>query len=54
VAGLGATAVMCGRCEFCRSGHFIFCKHRRGMGHGVHGAFTTIAGCKRTATLRGI
>lgn len=40
VAGLGATAVMCGRCEFCRSGHFIFCKQRRGMGHGVNGAFT--------------
>jgi L-iditol 2-dehydrogenase len=39
-AGLGATAVMCGRCEFCRSGHFIFCKERRGMGHGVNGAFT--------------
>lgn len=40
VAGLGATAVMCGACEFCRSGYFIFCKHRRGMGHGVNGAFT--------------
>ena len=39
VAGLGATAVMCGKCQFCRSGNFIFCKDRRGMGHGVNGAF---------------
>jgi L-iditol 2-dehydrogenase len=40
VAGLGATAVTCGECTYCRSGHFIFCAHRRGMGHGVNGAFT--------------
>jgi L-iditol 2-dehydrogenase len=40
VAGLGATAVTCGQCEYCRSGYFIFCAHRRGMGHGVDGAFT--------------
>lgn len=39
VAGLGATAVSCGHCEYCQSGHFIFCKRRRGMGHGVNGAF---------------
>ncbi len=39
VAGLGASSVMCGKCEFCRSGNFIFCKDRRGMGHGVNGAF---------------
>lgn len=38
-AGLGATAVTCGHCEYCRSGYFIFCKERRGMGHGVNGAF---------------
>lgn len=37
---LGATAVTCGQCEYCRSGYFIFCKIRRGMGHGVNGAFT--------------
>jgi L-iditol 2-dehydrogenase len=36
---LGATAVTCGRCVYCRSGHFIFCKARRGMGHGVNGGF---------------
>jgi L-iditol 2-dehydrogenase len=40
VVGLGATAVTCGQCEYCRSGYFIFCANRRGMGHGVNGAFT--------------
>ncbi len=40
VAGLGATAVRCGRCTYCLSGNFIFCAARRGMGHGVNGAFT--------------
>ncbi len=40
VAGLGATAVTCGHCQYCRSGYFIFCASRRGMGHGVNGAFT--------------
>lgn len=39
-AGLGATAVTCGECEYCRSGYFIFCANRRGMGHGVNGALT--------------
>jgi L-iditol 2-dehydrogenase len=37
--GLGATAVTCGHCEYCRTGNFIFCANRRGMGHGVNGAF---------------
>jgi L-iditol 2-dehydrogenase len=40
VAVLGATAVTCGTCQYCRSGNFVFCKDRRGMGHGVNGAFT--------------
>lgn len=40
ITGLGATAVSCGECEFCCQGYFIFCSHRRGMGHGVNGAFT--------------
>jgi len=39
VTVLGATAVTCGRCAYCRSGYFIFCPVRRGMGHGVDGAF---------------
>jgi L-iditol 2-dehydrogenase len=37
---LGATAVQCGSCEYCESGEFMFCRNRRGMGHGVNGAFT--------------
>lgn len=40
VTVLGATAVTCGACDYCRSGYFIFCRNRRGMGHGVNGAFT--------------
>src|ERR1700749_528577 len=40
VTGLGATSVTCGQYEYCRSGYFIFCANRRGMGHGVNGAFT--------------
>ena len=40
VTGLGATAVTCGECTYCRSGNFIFCRQRRGMGHGVDGGFT--------------
>ncbi len=36
---LGATAVTCGRCIYCSSGNFIFCRARRGMGHGVNGGF---------------
>lgn len=42
-AVLGATAVTCGRCGFCRSGDFMFCPERRGMGHGVNGAFARYA-----------
>ena len=37
---LGATAVTCGQCRYCRSGQFILCSRRRGMGHGVNGGFT--------------
>jgi L-iditol 2-dehydrogenase len=39
VTVLGATAVTCGDCVHCRSGYFIFCRQRRGIGHGVNGAF---------------
>jgi len=39
VTVLGATAVTCGVCRYCREGRFIFCPERRGMGHGVNGAF---------------
>ncbi len=43
VTVLGATAVTCGQCLYCRSGRFMFCPNRRGMGHGVNGAFTRYA-----------
>lgn len=39
VTVLGATAVTCGACRYCTTGNFIFCRERRGMGHGVNGAF---------------
>lgn len=38
-----ASAVICGKCAYCRSGNFLFCPMRRGMGHGVDGAFTRYA-----------
>jgi L-iditol 2-dehydrogenase len=37
---LGAPTVICNNCEYCHSGEFMFCKAKRGMGHGVNGAFT--------------
>ena len=40
---LGAVAITCGHCRYCRQGEFMFCANRRGMGHGVHGAFTRYA-----------
>lgn len=42
-AVLGAVAVVCGTCRYCQSGHFMFCPSRRGMGHGVNGAFARYA-----------
>lgn len=40
---LGASTVTCGRCDYCRAGEFMFCPDRRGMGHGVNGAFARYA-----------
>ncbi len=40
VTVLPASAVICGRCEYCRQGFYMFCPKRRGMGHGVNGSFT--------------
>lgn len=45
-AVLGANAVTCGDCSYCRAGEFMFCEERRGMGHGVNGAFARYA-CMR-------
>jgi len=42
-AVLGAIAITCGTCPFCQRGEFMFCKTRRGMGHGVNGAFARFA-----------
>ncbi|MFZ5831524.1 MAG: zinc-dependent alcohol dehydrogenase [Planctomycetota bacterium] len=39
VTVLGAMTVTCGQCVYCRKGEFMFCPERRGMGHGVNGAF---------------
>jgi L-iditol 2-dehydrogenase len=39
----GAIAKICGHCVYCYRGEHFFCKERRGMGHGVHGAFTNYA-----------
>lgn len=40
---LGASTVTCGKCVYCRAGEFMFCPDRRGMGHGVNGAFARYA-----------
>lgn len=40
VTVLGSTKVICGECEYCRQGNYVFCAIRRGMGHGVDGGFT--------------
>jgi L-iditol 2-dehydrogenase len=43
VTVLPASAVICGVCEYCRQGYYLFCPVRRGMGHGVNGSFTRYA-----------
>ncbi len=40
VTVLPSAAVTCGSCRFCKGGYYCFCPTRRGMGHGVDGAFT--------------
>jgi L-iditol 2-dehydrogenase len=42
-AVFGAIAKICGKCPYCYQGEHFFCKERRGMGHGVNGAFTKYA-----------
>ncbi len=43
VTVLPASAVVCGECIYCRTGQFMFCSRRRGMGHGVNGALARYA-----------
>ena len=43
VAVLPSSAVTCGTCIHCRTGRYMFCTKRRGMGHGVDGAMTSYA-----------
>ena len=43
VTVLPSSAVVCGKCEYCRLGYYMFCPIRRGMGHGVNGSFTRFA-----------
>src|SRR5947207_8824055 len=38
-----SSSVVCGKCEHCRQGYYMFCSIRRGMGHGVNGSFTKYA-----------
>jgi L-iditol 2-dehydrogenase len=38
-----AMAVTCGECIYCQMGAIMFCPDRRGMGHGVNGAFARYA-----------
>ncbi len=40
VALLGSNKIICSQCEFCKTGYYMFCKNRRGMGHGTSGGFT--------------
>jgi L-iditol 2-dehydrogenase len=52
VTVLGASAVTCGECTHCRSGNFIFCPDRRGMGHGVNGAFARYVTARKDQLFR--
>jgi L-iditol 2-dehydrogenase len=52
VTVLPASAVTCGTCSYCRQGQFMFCPQRRGMGHGINGAFTRFAVVRRDQVYR--
>lgn len=40
VTVLGSTQGTCGKCFHCKTGCYMFCEYRRGMGIGVNGSFT--------------
>ncbi len=52
VTVLPASAVICGSCLYCRTGDFMFCSERRGMGHGVNGAFARYAVVRKDQVYR--
>lgn len=43
VTVLGSTASTCGVCEYCKTGYYMFCSERRGMGISADGSFTKFA-----------
>ncbi len=61
VTCLGATAIACGRCQYCVSGRFIFCSNRRGYGARREWRFCSTRGrtprptlsCSRKLSSRG-
>lgn len=40
VAVQGSTKQTCGKCIYCKTGNYMLCDERLGMGHGVDGGFT--------------
>ena len=52
VTVLGSSAVVCGRCEYCQQGLYMYCSIRRGMGHGVNGAFTQFVSVREDQVYR--
>lgn len=52
VTVLPSAAVTCGSCRFCKGGYYCFCPTRRGMGHGVNGAFTKFCVVPETIVYR--
>jgi L-iditol 2-dehydrogenase len=52
VTVLPSSAVVCGKCEYCRQGYYMFCPIRRGMGHGVNGSFTRFAAVREDQCYR--
>ncbi|RST61735.1 Zn-dependent alcohol dehydrogenase [Siminovitchia terrae] len=43
VTVLGSTASTCGTCHYCKTGYYMFCSERRGMGISADGSFTKYA-----------
>ncbi|WP_342471428.1 alcohol dehydrogenase catalytic domain-containing protein [Metasolibacillus sp. FSL H7-0170] len=52
VTVLGSTERTCGKCIHCKTGFYMFCETRRGMGHGVNGSFTKYLSIKEEAVYK--